>query len=59
MDGRIDRFPIVAELSQFDSSYEFRYFYLSQRKDIRLSGSPGKKWQPGTGKRLTGEMKKW
>lgn len=42
MDGRIDRFPIVAELSQFDSSYEFRYFYLSQRKDIRLSGSPGK-----------------
>ncbi|HET6995106.1 MAG TPA: hypothetical protein VFI06_09005 [Chitinophagaceae bacterium] len=39
LTGKIDKYPIIMELSPYDTSYNARYFYLNQRKDINLEGS--------------------
>jgi hypothetical protein len=39
LSGKIDKFPIIMELSIYDTNYSARYFYFNQKKDINLDGS--------------------
>jgi hypothetical protein len=39
LTGKIDKYPIIMELSSYDTSYSARYFYVNQKKDIDLYGS--------------------
>ena len=38
LDGKIDKYPVVMEINLYDSTCDIRYFYLGQKKDIRLEG---------------------
>ena len=38
LDGKIDKYPVVMEINLYDSTCYIRYFYLGQKKDIRLEG---------------------
>lgn len=43
LDGKVGNYPIVMELSVYeDTICDIRYFYLNQRKDIRLEGTVNK-----------------
>jgi hypothetical protein len=43
LDGKIGNYPIVMELIVYeDTLCDIRYFYLNQRKDIRLEGTVAK-----------------
>jgi len=39
LDGKIDKYPIVMEITIYDTTCDIRYFYLNQKKDIRLEGT--------------------
>ena len=39
LDGKIDKYPVVMEINIYDSTCDIRYFYLTQKKDIRLAGT--------------------
>ena len=39
LDGKIDKYPVVMEIDIYDSTCNIRYFYLNQKKDIRLEGT--------------------
>src|SRR5262245_4263535 len=39
LDGTIGKYHVVMEISVYDSSCEARYFYATQRKDIKLTGT--------------------
>jgi hypothetical protein len=39
LEGKIDKYPVVMELSVYDTTCEIRYFYISKRRDIYLGGS--------------------
>lgn len=38
LDGKIDKYPVVMEINIYDSTCDIRYFYLNQKKDVRLAG---------------------
>ncbi len=37
-EGKIDKYPVVMEMSFYDTSCTIKYFYLNRRKDINLDG---------------------